>query len=108
MVPDVQLGFTFNQISLSFRNQLTTPFSSCMDGQFQLDGTMPTDFPFATLNLNSISANLRCRLEETLTASLDFSTQVQANLINFRFLVDESLLEPTSIIKLKLDFNFTL
>jgi hypothetical protein len=97
MVPDVQLGFTFNHISLSLRNQLITPPSSSLDGQFHLDGTMPTDFPFATINCSSISANLRCRLDETVTASLDLSTQVQANLINFRFLVDEAILEPTSI-----------
>ena len=106
MVPDIQLGFTFNHISISLRNQLINPSISCLDGQFQLDGTMPSDFPFATLNFNSISANLRCRSDKTLTAYLDFSTQVQANLINFRFLVDESILEPTSINKLEFYLTF--
>lgn len=97
MVPDIQLGCTFNHISLSLRNQVAIPPSSLLDSQFHLDGTMPTDFPFATINFSSVSAGLRCRLAEKLTASLDLSSQVQANLINFRFLVDESILEPTSI-----------
>ena len=94
MVPDIQLGFTFNYISLALHNQLASS-SAWRDGQFRLDGTMPTDFPFAALNFNSISANLRSRLGETISASLDLSTQVQANLINFQYLVDESILEPT-------------
>lgn len=96
MVPDIQLGLTFNHVSIALHSQLASP-STWLDNQFQLDGTMPTDFPFAALNFNNVSANLRCQIVETLSASLDFSTQIQANLINFQYLVDESILEPTGI-----------
>ena len=102
MVPNVQLALTLNQVSLSLhcQQQLSAQSSnssassvSKTDDGFTFDGALPADFPFATLNLCQSSFNLRCCGSANL--SFDLATQVQATLVNFKYLVDESVLEPT-------------
>ena len=98
MVPKMQIGLAFNHVSLSLHcQQLSSTHLSSLankteDG-FTFDGSIPADFPFATLSLCQTGLNLRCCTPNHL--SFDLSTQVQATLVNFKYLVDESVLEPT-------------
>ena len=72
------------------------------DGEFQLDGALPRDFPFAALTLNQSALNIHYRRANIY--AIDVSTQLQVNLVNFKYLVDESIIEPT-VVDLKLDVH---
>lgn len=109
LVPTLQLGVTFNHFSLTFHNQLTSPIplgpaaDVISDGSFLPDGAVPLDFPFGALTLNQTAIGFRCNRMMTnepksvlARASLDVTAQLQASLINFQYLVEESVLEPTS------------
>jgi len=103
LVPAFQLGATFSHLSMTFHNQLNLPFppgssaSYNLENSFQPDGTIPSDFPFAAITFNQTSIGLHCPRSKT-DASLNLSTQLQASLINFQYLVEESVLEPSGTI----------
>ena len=101
MIPSVQLALALNYGSLAVHHQTLPAGNVCpsADGQdFEMDGQVPRDFPVAHLQLDQLTARVRLTDGPDCRAVLHLAgQQVQANVINFQSLLDESVLEPTAI-----------
>lgn len=102
LIPARHVGLSLSHASVTLHSQMGTGLPGVVafhpPESFQPDGSIPQDFPFASITMTQTQGSLHLpgRFGSASAGCwMDFSTQLQASLINFEYLVEESVLEPT-------------